>query len=343
MNRRSRLSAADLRKEVEKARLYPFYLLHGVEDYQRDETAAWLVGKLSPDQAADFNVDMFYGDTLEPEDFLKIYNAYPMMAAHRLVVIKRCEKLDLDICKGLESILESPSATTRLILVGGKVDMRRRFFRKLAEEGRAVEFRVPYANQLPQWVETHATRQGLKIDPEAVDLLIFYIGPNLRELAGEIDKLGIFVGSGGNITPATVEQAAGSSNRTSIFELADAIGNRDSRKSFLLLRALMDRGEEPARVLALIGRHIQLLLKARALMKRKTSRKQMAADLGISPYFLKSYLDQARFYPANRLWKGLGALREADFGLKSHGRRQEALIVDLLVRQLCSTTRRGRG
>ena len=343
MSKRPRLSVADLRKEVGKARIHPFYLLYGEEDYQRDEAVTWLARVLSPDQAADFNVDIFYGDTLAPEDFLKIYDSYPMMAAHRLVVIKRCEKLEIECCKGLESILESPSATTRLIVVGGKVDMRRKFFRKLAEVGRAVEFRVPYANQLPHWIHTLATRKELKIDPEAVDLLIFYIGTNLRELAGEIDKLGIFVGAEGNITPSTVEQVVGSSNKTSIFELADAIGNRDSRKSFILLRGLMDQGEEPARIFALVGRHIQLLLKTRALMERAMSKKQMAADLGISPYFLRSYLDQARIHPENSLWNDLGALRKADYGLKSNRRSQEAIISDLLMQELCAATRRGRG
>ena len=334
MSSNSRFSVSELSQEVERGRHHPFYLLHGVEEYQRDVTAAWLRKVLTPDQAPDFNIDTFYGDTLGLEDFLKVYNSYPMMATHRLVVLKRCEKLSTESCKGLESILESPSATTLLIVVGGKVDMRRKFFRELAKRGRAIEFCVLYGNRLPNWIKTQATKRGLQIDPEATDLLRFYIGPNLRELAGEIDKLSTFVGFGGKITRSSVEQVVGSSNRASIFELADAIGNRDNQKSLYLLRSLLGQGEEPSRAFALIGRHILLLLKTQALMKRAMPKKQMAVHLGISPYFLDTYMDQAQHHPAKSLWAGLGALLEADSRLKSGSRRQEPLIADLLVRAI---------
>ncbi len=339
MKRGSGVSASELCKEVEKGRRHPFYFLHGEEDYLRDVTAAWLGEILAPDQAPDFNVDIFYGDTLGLEDFLKIYNSYPMMAAHRLVFLKRCEKLSIEICNGLESILDSPSATTLLIFIGGKVDLRRKFFRELAKLGRAVEFRVPYANQLPQWIQTEAKKRGLQIDPEAADFLRLYIGPSLRELAGEIEKLSIFVGSSGEITRSAVEQVVGSSNKVSIFELTDAIGSGNSRKAFELLRSLMEQGEEPSRSFAWICRHIQLLLKTQELMKRAIPKKKMAVNLGISPYFLDSYMNQARRHSANSLWVGLGSLLEADSQLKSRNRRHDPLIADLLVRKLCSVRR----
>ena len=339
MNRGSGLSASELCKEIEKGSRHPFYFLHGEEDYHRDATAAWLGENLAPDQAPDFNVDIFFGDTLGLEDFLKIYNSYPMMAAHRLVFLKRCEKLSIEICNGLESILDSPSATTLLVFIGGKVDLRRKFFRKLAKLGRAVEFRVPYANQLPQWIRTEAQKRGLQIDPEAADFLRMYIGPNLRELAGEIEKLDIFVGSGRKITLSAAEQVVGSLNKAGIFELVDAIGSGKSRKALELLRSLIEQGEEPTRSFALICRHIQLLLKTKELMKRAIPKKQMAVHLGISPYFLDSFMSQARRHPSNSLWVKLGSLLEADSQLKSRNRRHEPLIADLLVWKLCSVRR----
>ena len=85
----------------------------------------------------------------------------------------------------------------------------------------------------------------------------------------------------------------------------------------------------------MITRHFQLLLKAKMLMGKSLPRDKMAAELGVAPFFLSGYLEQAQRRSASWLWVGLSALREADWCLKSQGRRQEHLVLELLVAKLC--------
>ena len=330
------IGVEELRREIESGKRVPFYLLHGEEEFERDETCAWLADLLTPDQARDFNVDVFRGDDLVLQDILQVYASYPMMASQRLVLLRGCEKLSTEVCRGLEGIVEAPLESTFFIAVGGKIDLRRKFFQQLAKQGREIEFRVPFDNQIPQWIQRHVRKQGLAIEPEAVDLLCLYVGGNLRELAGEIEKLSVFVGEGEKITHQAVERVVGASRSTSIFEFTDAIGARNHPKSLLLLQRLLEQGEEPVRAISMIYRHFQLLLKAQTLVGKSLSRDGMAGQLGVSPYFLNSYLNQARRYPRGSLWAGLGALLEADLRLKSQGRRQEPLVMDLLVQRLCA-------
>jgi len=330
-------TVADLREEIKSGKRAPFYLLHGDEDFERDGTCTWLVKALAPPAAVDFNMDVFHGDSFVVEDFLKVYQAYPMMAPHRLVILKNCEKLSLGSCKDLEGICNSPAETTLLIASGGKVDMRRKFYGELAKKGRAVEFRVPYDNKLPQWIHNYVRSVGLQIEPEAVDLLRLYIGANLRELAGEIDKLATFIGEDQCITRRAVEQVVGWSRNAGIFDLADAIGSQNHQRSLGLLHNLMAQGEDPGRTVAMITRHLRLLLKAQDLLKISLPREQMAAQMGVAPFFLKGYLEQARRHPARHLWDGLGALLEADVRLKSQSRRQQLAILDLLIHRLCAS------
>ena len=332
----------ELRGEIESGKRVPFYLLQGEEEFEREETCAWLVDLLAPDQARDFNVDVFHGDDLVLQEILQAYASYPMMASQRLVLLRGCEKLSAEACRGLEKIVETPLESTFFIAVGGKVDLRRKFFQQLAKQGRMVEFRLPFDNQIPQWIQRHTRKRGLIIEPEAVDLLRLYVGGNLRELASEIEKLSTFVGEGEKITRQAVERVVGALRSISIFEFIDAIGARDHPKSMILLQRLLEQGEEPVRAVAMICRHFQLLLKAQTLVGRSLSRQGMAGELGVSPYFLESYLDQARRYPRGSLWAGLGALLEADSRLKSQGRRQEHLVMDLLVQRLCAPPRTHR-
>ena len=345
MNKRSnkkKFGPEDLRKEVDAGQRRRFYLLYGEENFERELTAEWLVDKLKPDVAADFNMDVFRGDEFVIEDFVKIYQSYPMMAEYRLVIIKACDKLSQGVVKDLATILETPADSTVLIAIGDKVDMRRAFFQLFSKQGHAVEFRVPFDNQLSQWIHNYAKRQALEIEPEAIDLLNVYIGNNLRELAGELEKLSIYAGQGKKINRTAVEEIVGISRNAGIFELTDFIGQRDHIRSLDLLHSFLDQGEEPTRAVAMIGRHLQLLLKAQDLMQTAVPREQMAQSLGIAPFFLNNYLQQAQNYVGHRLWYGLGAVLDADAQLKSKGRKQQRAIMDLLVYRLCASGRAPR-
>ena len=334
--RKGGFSVGDLRAEIRGGKRVPFYLLHGDEDFERERTSAWLLKTLAPTAAGDFNLNVFHGDNLVVEDFLKVYQAYPMMSTHRLVILKSCEKLSMGNCKDLELICNYPAETTLLIASGGKVDMRRNFFSALAKKGHAIQFRVPYENKLPQWIQNYVRSAGLKIEPEAVDLLRLYIGTNLRELASEIDKLATFLGENRSITRKAVEQAVGWYRNAGIFDLADAVGNQNQKKSLNLLHNLLAQGEDPGRTIAMLMRHLRLLLKAQDLIKTSLPREQMAIQLGVAPFFLNGYLDQARRHSAQHLWSGLGVLLEADERLKSQSRRQQLTIMDLLIHRLCA-------
>ncbi len=336
---KSRFGDQDLRRELEGGQVQPFYLLHGDEDFTCQRTASWLLEKLHP-EAPDFNVDQFSGEQFDLEHFIRVYQAYPMMAAHRLVVLRHCDKLTKDNAATLKEALDPAVPSSILVGVGAKLDMRRGLFQHMAKNGRAVEFRTPFENQLPQWVQTYARENGLRMAGDAVDLLVLYIGPNLRELASEIDKLALYVGDGQGIDRGAVEQAVGLWRGVNVFELADAVGHRQRDRAMALMRTWMEQGEEPGRAVAMIYRHFRLLLKARSLQQQAVRGNEMARQMGVSPFFLKNYLQQAQAYSTPLLWRGLEALLEADDQLKSRPRRQQGLIVDLLISRLCPP---GRG
>ena len=137
------------------------------------------------------------------------------------------------------------------------------------------------------------------------------------------------------ISASVVEQVAGITRGASVFDLADALGKGQGKLAQKLLQKFLSQGEEPARAVAMVTRHFQLLLKAKGLMDKSLPRDKMAAELGVAPFFLSGYLEQARRRSSSWLWAGLSALKEADWRLKSQGRRQEHLVLELLVAKLC--------
>ncbi len=328
-------SPAALLAEIAKGDVRPFYFLHGDEEYERDALVASIIDALVSAQTRDFNLDVLRAERLEVLDFFQVYETYPMMAESRLIVLRDAEALTTDQCRGLERVFATPVETSRLLVVGQKVDMRRKFFRELARKGCALEFRHPYDNQVPRWIQRYAKRQGVPIEPAAVQLLSQYVGAKPRELVSEIEKLVSFVGVSQPVTAAAVEQVAGITRGASVFELADALGKGQGKLAQKLMQQFLSQGEEPIRAVAMVTRHFQLLLKAKGLMDQSLPRDKMAVELGVAPFFLPGYLQQAQRRSAAWLWAGLSALSEADWRLKSQGRRQEHLILELLVTKLC--------
>jgi DNA polymerase III subunit delta len=335
-------SPDQLRSTIGKGEIYPVYLLYGLEEYGKEAFSHWLVDALAPAQARDFNMDVFRADRFDPLDLLQIYESYPMMAERRLVLLRDCDQLSAEACRSLERVVDAPVDTSCLIFIGGKVDMRRRLFQQLAKAGAAIEFRPPYDREIPQWIQRQAKYKGVKIEPTAVDMLLLYVGNNPRELVGEIDKLVTFVGAGKAITSAAIEEVTAASRQVNVFELAEAVGTRNVAQAQNLLNRYLDQGEEPARAIAMIVRHYNLLLRTQLYMAKGESKEGVAKALGISPFFMGSYMEQARSYGPGSLWSSLSLLRAADWQLRSAGRRQERVLMDMLMVRLCAVGRRLR-
>jgi DNA polymerase-3 subunit delta len=335
-------SPDELRSAIGDGNILPVYLLYGLEEYGKEAFSHWLIEALAPSHARDFNTDTFRSDRLDPLDLLQIYESYPMLAERRLLILRDCDQLSPDMCRSLERVVDAPVETSCLILLGGKVDMRRRLFQLLAKVGAAVEFRPPYDREIPQWIQRQAKYRGVKVEPAAIDVLRLYIGNSPRELVGELDKLATFVGEGNAITREAVEEITAASRQVNVFELAEAVGARNAAQAQALLNRYLDQGEEPARAIAMIVRHYNLLLRTQMHMAKGESKEGLAKALGISPFFMNSYMEQARSYVPGSLWNSLSLLRRADWQLRTLGRRQERLLMDMLMVRLCTVRRRVR-
>lgn len=321
---------------IESGQVAPFFLFHGPESFGRERLYRRAAAALRPQIAADFNVDIFHGDDVDVERLLDLYNSYPMMAPRRVILLRDADRLSGPQCKVLEPMVESPADTTVFVATGIKLDMRRRLFSQMSRQGMAVEFKTPFDNKLPEVVREMATDRKMQLAPDAVDRLCLYVGTQLAEMDNELEKLSIYLGEReGPVTAHDVEELVGVSRGASIFEFTDAVGRGDRRGAVELLRSLLDQGEEPHRIVPLLTRHLQLLLRTQQLEKQRLARDEMARGLGVAPFFLDNYRQQAQGVTPARLWRGLLALRRADDLLKTGGgRARYRAVMDLCLSAL---------
>lgn len=167
----------------------------------------------------------------------------------------------------------------RLLISAGKPDKRRTFFKTLEKIG-SVEFFASLADER-DWadrVESEALRQfraaGMQISDEALAELVGRVGPNLRALANEVEKLTLYAGDRTDLTRTDVEVLTPVQKLAAGFALGEAVGDRDLPRALRVLdeelwtiRAGVDkRKSEIGLVYGLISK-IRLLLLMKELRR----------------------------------------------------------------------------
>jgi DNA polymerase-3 subunit delta len=301
-----------------RGEIYPLYYLYGDESFLIDESLAALETKALGDGLRDFNLTSFYGDEAEMSAIRDAVETLPMMAQVRVVVVKNAHELSDKDWEELAPVIDNPVSTTALICVGTKLDKRKKYSKRFIEKGIVVEFKRPYDNQIPDWIRLICKKQGLILGSEAVELMHQLVGSNLSDIHAETLKLAQFVGERKKVTNEDVLSVVSHVRIDSVFDLTDAIGQGDRARALLCLANLLDHGQNEVGVLALISRHFRILKLVSDGLKEGLTGPKLAGRAGVSPYFLKSYSDQARRWNERKIENTFQALLDTDRALKSY-------------------------
>jgi DNA polymerase III subunit delta len=302
---------------LKKDQISPLYLFFGEEPFLIDESLENLVEKALGNGIKDFNYNVFYA---ADDDVSKVRDAIetlPMMCARRVVVLKGAHHLKAKELEELLPVIETPVDSTVFIMVSDAIDQRLKFFKRFNENGILVQFQRPYDNQIPTWIQNLAKRHGKVLDGEAVELVHQMVGSNLIDIDNELRKLSQFVGSRKEVSREDVRQVVSTIRVDSVFQLANAIGSNDRGAALSYLANLLGHGESPIGILALVSRHIRILMLIKDGLREGLTSGQLGSRVGVPPFFMKQYLDQSRQWSDEKLNDAHTALLHTDRALKS--------------------------
>ncbi len=306
--KREGIGLHELKRQLATGDLAPLYFVVGEEAPLRDDAVAAIrAAVLGPDDAniGAFNSDVVYGDETEAAEILTLCGNLPMFATRRLVVVKEVGALGIREAERLLPYLEAPVESTCLVLTGGKVDGRVKFFQAFKQAAVSVDCAPLDARALPAWVQDQVGALGLRLDQAARELLIEASGGALGVLCREMEKLAAYVAPNTRVTVADVEAVQGADTGGSVHDLIDALQRRDRVGSLRSLGKVLDAGEPPLKVLGFLAACWRNLWRARKFSE------EMLRDFEL--------------------------FREIDSRLKGGGggRRKERLEMERLVLNLC--------
>ncbi|MBW2452519.1 MAG: DNA polymerase III subunit delta [Deltaproteobacteria bacterium] len=333
---------ADIRQMLKEGSVPSLLMLYGDESYFVGEATNMIVDALVAVEDRDFNLTVYHGRDLNPVDITEQAATMPVFASRRLVLIKDLHDAPPDKLDTLIPYLEDPVPETVLLMTAAKIDGRRRFFQVLKQSGRVFEFKKIYDNQLPAVVRDMASDKGVSFASGALKLFCKRVGSSLMEVQGELTKLLCFLGERDLIEEEDVLAVVSDTRVESVFQLTDALGQGETDAAMRLLDRLLAEGQAPLMVLAMICRHFRQLWKTASLDKQGVPQKEMVRQVGISPYFIKGLVAQARRYDDHDFRAAFELFLATDMAIKSSGAAPH-LHLDMLVLNLAALgTNRGK-
>ena len=200
----------------------------GTEPFFIDQITAALMGTVVDEMARDFDTTVVYGKETTVDQIVEAAKRFPMMGAHQLIVVKEAQYLDRSIDQ-LASYCAAPQPQSVLVLCykHKKLDKRKKVYKTIASNGQILETKPLYDNQVGGWIEQRGKGYGFSFQPQALAMLVAFLGSDLGKIDKELEKLTNSVPSGTEITPEVIEQNIGYSKDFNSFELQNALGQRN--------------------------------------------------------------------------------------------------------------------
>lgn len=300
-----------------------------VETYKRELGAA---------DMASLNTSVLDGKTASLDDIRSATLTLPFLAPRRLVVmhepLERFEgKKNEDQAKFL-ALLDSLPESTHLVLLledhllskAGKTFWERftpkhwlmEWVKDAGERATVLDCALPTAREMTAWVQRKAKEAGGVFTTDGAARLAEYVGNNTRRALLEIDKLLTYVNkarpvSGEDVTLLTFQEQEGN-----IFDLVDAIGERNGRAALAQLQILLERSDA-LEISGMITRQYRLLLLAREILDERGGEDRVRDELNLHPFVAQKLTTQARRFKIAQLEDIYRRLLKIDLDIKTGG------------------------
>lgn len=306
-------------KDLQNKIFAPVYFFHGDEPYFIDQLTTFIEKNALDESVKEFNQSVVYGRDIEPRDLIDLARRFPMLGNYQVVIVKEAQEIkQLD---ELEPYFENPMESTIMVISfkHKKVDKRKGFYKKLTKSKDAVVFESQRIRdyEIPRWIEKTIQQNGYKIEPYAAGMLSEHLGNDLSKISNELKKLMINIERGTEITRDDVEENIGISKDFNIFEFQNGLWQRNALKAQRIVNYFeANPKDHPLQMISVMLHNFFMKVFLYHHLRNFDDRK-IAAELGLSPFFVKDYKQAAAVFSVPKIKSIISQIKTLD--LKSKG------------------------
>jgi len=312
----------DILKQIKSRKFAPIYYLHGEESFLIDKiyTALDEEGVVLDAGSRDFNRELFFGPETKANQILNACRSFPVMAQHRLVILKEAHRMSSKELELLTPYLKKPVPSTVLVLL---FKDRRSALPKTGSQAagkNGVNFHAKklYDRDVMRWVDMIIQEAGYETDPEVAGTLVTNLGLDLGLIENELGKMFIFLKATGqtHLKKDFVYQMINVDKTFNAFELVHALSQKQAYRSHMIINRLTQnlKVNPPTVIVSSLFRFFHHV----ALVHRHKLRdpNSVKHQLGVNYFQAKDCISGARYYPLPTVYRNIGLIEAVDLKLK---------------------------
>jgi DNA polymerase-3 subunit delta len=344
--------------ELESRKLRPAYVFVGDEAFFRKRFRDAILEHLVPAGLRDFSIFDFDLAETDLAEILDRARTPSLMAPFQVFFVRGVKNLfgrgsNEEKLAAIEEYCKDPNPQALLVFVADHISIpadvrhmdmqdKERYQRIREAMGQycgIVELARVEEGEAVRWITGYCTSRGVKIEPDGARELVDALGGDMMMISNELEKLILYAGEKKRITLGDVETMVLAAKQRSLYELTDAISNKNRVRALEILDAILASGEGEE---AAIG-HIYMLAKTfrqmLVILERNVRDQRMLwaalwQGFRVPPFAADDIIKQARRYKSRReLTRAIRLVAKADLALRSNpvSKRMvlERLVMDL--------------
>ena len=206
-----------------------------------------------------------------------------------------------------------------LVFVAKESDKRKKIIKQLLSACKVISAQTPKESEWPIWIQWMGNKYGLTFSPPALELLKNQSGYHLINIKNEIKKLSHFLVNKKQVSAEDILKLVPRTRPENIFALSHAIGNKHLSSALLCWTKLLEDNRNALSALALITRHMRILIRVQEGLKRGDTKRELCQKAGVPVFVLQNYINEAKLWRANQILFVMELLLKTDRAIKTSG------------------------
>lgn len=321
-------SFEQLKMQLRTGSLKNIVLLYGEERYLRKQYCDMIFERFGGEKDG-MNSHFYDGKNIIVGQIIDQAETMPLFADKRVMVLR-----DTGLFKSggeqLAEYLENPCETAVFIFCESEVDERSKLYKAVAQHGTVAQIDYQTRESLQGVIGSFLKREGKMISVGTANRILDKTGTDMAMLRSELEKLVTYCLDKDVITDEDVDTICSENIEDRIFDMLDAIADKNADKTMELYYDLLALKVPPIKLLSLLEKQYNQLLQIRLLRDDGEQKDIIAQKMAIRSYFIGKYMSQASRYSATELKKMLQHCVQTDEDIKM-GRISDVLGVETLL------------
>lgn len=312
-----------IQKQIAARQFAPVYYLHGDETYFIDKLTTALDAAVLTESEAAFNRSQLYGADTNANQILNACRSFPVMANHRLVIVKEAQRLAKTDWDKMAGYLEKPVPSTVLVLAFKPMNDRKTALpaaqaRAVGKSGVDFDAKKMYDRDIIKWVAAHISEAGFEADAQVPTILVTNLGTHINLIENELEKMFILLRAANTkqLSQKFVFEMINVDKDFNVFELIHALSEAEAYKAHMIIDRLTQNSKINPAILTLnaLFRFFQHLGQVHSFNLHDAN--AIKNQLNVNFFAARDYAAAKRHYSPGRTWRNLRYIRDADLQLK---------------------------